>query len=1397
MNDPEKPRRRWIGRAARALGWAVLVLLGLAALLFGLLHLPAVQRAASRAAVREAGRILEGSVGTGSIRWNALTGTLEVRDFLLRGEGERAGTEISVSRAHIRISVPEYLRGRVVVLGAIVERPFARLALDEKGRVILPFRIPETRDEEPTARPDVDVRSFRLTDGSFELLDRGKAARRIDGSDLALEGRLGLRDLTSTGTLTLGSIDVSAAGHEPLRGSSLTARWTTREDALDLVARLVAKDAGLAAGLDAAVRNLSGTPDYTATLTTEGTLGPLAARLAPDLGLGGTIEARIVASGRGAEPPSATATARAETLTLLGRTFESVDFAGEVAGGILRKGSLELASGQGRLHADASGTVHPAPKDVRFSIRAEKLDLARLLVLPAGAPKLAGTLGGTVEGTLARPVLEGITATADLALAGARSAARGTLAPDARARLSLSGGILTAETVKLTERETTAELSGRYDHRQRTFEGRVDVESGNVGPWLAMLGIEGKGQLTAHLSGGGPVVRPVLDGRLRARALTVAGARIDCVELDAKANGATFTVFNGSAAAYDVTAGMEGDGRLPLPGVKSPEIDLRVRGILFRRHPFPDVDAHAALGATVEARLGTADGRLTAKAVAPARGGFEAEATLVRFDLSPLAAVLPSHLADFHGEVSGHLAAKRSRNGPLEATMSLGDAFVAAAGRRLSTSGGEATVRGERIDLAGLELKGDDGSHGTLSGGGNLDGSALDVVVRLEVPDLSAFEPLLPPESRSAAKPASTENGTDPKSRSGVLGGSVSVDVRMAGELERPGLTGTVKVRDLVALGGALSKLDAALTPTDEGRVVAAVTLAGLSWGAYRVEDARLDAVLAGEALTVDGDALGGRLRVKATGSIAGARPFDATATLDALDLSPFLHAAGISADVTATATGRVRARGTVADLGGVAVDLTLDAFEATHPKWAVHADQPVSLVVDHSRVEVRSLRLSGTGLELEATGGLPFEGTGSGRLSLTSSLDLAILLPFFDALDRASGRLLAKLDVAGTVGRPVATGSVEVKDALLDGPDFPTPVEQLTGTVTLEPGEIHSDGITARIGGGTVSLAGRAGLSERKLGRIDATLRARDLELEAGKDVQVRAGADLAAKGDWPSPAISGEVRLDDVVYTPSLDAGELLKAFKERGRRATASKSTLPPFVRGLALDVAVIARDAIHLEGNLGDAELGGNLRVKGTIGEPVVLGSISSTRGELYVLGSSFDLSRARLDFSDPHAIDPDLDIVATTTKNDEEITVRIDGKASKAQLLLTSSKGRSQADIVSVLLGGSGGTGSSELGAAAARMAMRGAAAPILGALGARTDLEMIPLPTTPEGEEFLFSVGKDLGGGLSATYYKGVSGETTDVFELKWRFSSRTRGRLRQNQDGSLSGGFRIRRDLD
>lgn len=1383
MSDPEKPRTRWIGRAARALGWTVLAVTGLVALLAGLVHLPPFQQSATRTAARAAGKALSSSIVAGSIRWNALEGTLELRNVSIRGEGERAGTEISVPRGRIALSVRDLLRGRVVVESAVFESPDVRFALDAQGRLLMPFVVPPSPDEESTQRPDVDVRNVRLTKGRFELVDRGEAARRVDVGGIALEGRVQLRDLASTGTLTLGTIDVGASGHEPLRGSSLTARWTTRDDALDFVARLEAKEAGLEGRLDAAVRELSGKPRYTATLTTSGTLGPLAARLLPDLGLGGRVEARVVASGKGSELPSATATVTAETLTLLGRTFERVDFAGDLAGALLRKGTLDVTSGPGRLHAEASGTVRPALKDLRFSARAQRVDLARLVVLPAGSG-IAATLDGTASGTLARPAFEAISASAEVAVSASGRGARGALAPNARARLRLAGGVVTVETAELSERRTTASLQGVYDHRRSTFEGRLDADSSDIGPFLALLGFEGKGELSAHVSGGGTLSRPVLDGRFRARSLVVSGARIDCVELDAKAEGSRLSVTNGSVSAYDFSAGAEGEGVLPLPGVKSPRMDLRIRGVTFRGRLLPDVDANATLGATVEARLWTADGRLSATAVAPARGGTSAEATLVKFDLAPFAAALPAHLADFDGEVSGHFEASQPRSGPPAATASVEDGFVAVAGLRFSTSGARASIRGDRVVVEGLELRGGDGSLLRLSGRGTLDGSALEGSVRLEIPELSALAPLLPPTPKDETEEPLT--------------GRLSADVKLAGSAQRPNFTGTIQARDLAAFGVALARLDATLKPAGEGEVAAAAELEGLSWGAYRLEDASVEGRLAGNAVTAEGSAFAGRLRLKATGSLAGARPFDATATLDALDLSPLLHAAGVPDDLTATTSGRVRVRGTVADPGGIAVDVDLDSLEATHPKWNARSEGPVRVVVDRSRLDIRSLRFSGAGLALEATGGLPFNGSGNDRISLTSSMDLSVLLPFVDSLDRASGRVSARLDVGGSLSKPLPTGSVTVEEALLDGPDFPTPIEKLTGTVEARPGEIRTDSVSARVGGGTVVLTGVLGVAEGRPRRVDASLRARDLELEAGKDLQVRAAADLTAKGEWSAVTVGGEVRIEDAVYMPALDLTGILKALKARRHHPGRTPNTEPsPFVPHLSLDVAILAKDAIHIEGNLGDVELGGILRVKGTPETPVVLGTISSTRGTIYLLGSTFELSRCHLEFSDPLAIDPEVDVVATTTKDDNEITLRLDGRASKIQLLLSSSKGQSQAEIVSVLLGGSGTGSSSELSAAAARMAMRGAASPILGSLGAHTDLEIVPLPTTPEGEEFLFSVGKDLGGGISATYYKGVSGETTDALEMKWRLSSRARGRLRQNQDGSISGGFRIRRDLD
>jgi translocation and assembly module TamB len=299
---------------------------------------------------------------------------------------------------------------------------------------------------------------------------------------------------------------------------------------------------------------------------------------------------------------------------------------------------------------------------------------------------------------------------------------------------------------------------------------------------------------------------------------------------------------------------------------------------------------------------------------------------------------------------------------------------------------------------------------------------------------------------------------------------------------------------------------------------------------------------------------------------------------------------------------------------------------------------------------------------------------------------------------------------------------------------------------------------------------------------------------MEAMKDLQFRGSADITAKGTWPDLAVRGGIRIEDATYAPELELIEILKLLTARRTRALSASKKEPSTVN-IALDIDVVSRDSFHLEGSLGEADMGGNFQIKGTLEKPVILGTGSTSRGWLSFLGSKFELTRARVEFADPLVIDPELDIVGTTTKGDEIITIHIEGKASRTQLTLSSDKGRSQADLMTALLGGSGSGGS--LTSSATKMALRGAATPLLGALGGRTDLEIVPLPTTAEGENFLFSVATNLSKGVTATYFKGISGETADAIEFRWRLTSRTRGRLRQNQDGTLSGGFRIRREFN
>lgn len=1382
---PVKAEGRARGRAWRRLRRGVLRASAVLATLFvavlGALHLPPVRASLLRLAEREASSALGARVTIASARWNLLAGTVELEGVELRGTGERARASIAARRVRVDASVLPLLAGKVRVEEAAVEGLAASLAVDRQGRLVLPFSLPEEPGEKGPL-PDVVVGRVRV-DGALHLAVDGEVAREVSARGIALASDLTLPSVDAAGTFSVAEVVVAARGKEPVGGTSLSLGWEVRKGAGRVTGKVEGEEARIALDVDAALSGLEGKPSGKATLSARGTLGPLGARLFPGLGLDGDVTATASAEVREGSVAGVRLEARASGLRAAGRSAEEVRLAADLSGGEMRAATLEASLAGGRVRAEASGTLLPQPRDVRFRARAEGIDPSLLLPPGPGGPRIAGALDATVEGTLARPALEAVTATAQLLLVPgsgrgtgpkpARGPARGpVLSPRVEAQAALSRGVVTVTGLRLADGATTAEAEGTVDLLRSAFSGRVDLEAPRIGPYLALFGWKGGGSLSVHLAGEGPFARPALSGRLRARALSFEGFRAEELSFTASLADERVEVREGRLAASGLEAGVEAEGTLPRAGA-APSAELRLLRPSYCGVPYPDVTARATFGETLRATLGSSDGRLQAAIERTGRGDVSGEATFDALELGGLAALLPAAVADVavSGELSGRVKVRLPASGPPGGELVLSRLSVAAFGRRVEARGPvELLLRDGRVEAGEVALAADDGSHVALSGRGALDGSALDVRLVAGVPSLAAWGAFLP-------------EGTG-------VAGSVSADVRVAGSLARPSASGSVKGSGLRFGDVAVATAEVDLSPREDGEAGGRLAVSGIRVGGHEVPGTvALTGRRRGERVDLEGSALDGRLTLRGEAAPAGDWPADLTLSFERLDAAALAELGKGRKGLTSSVTGRVRATGPLLSPANLAVEAELSEVRVGLDGREVRNERPVRASWAGSRLEVPSLDLEGNGLSLSVVGGLPAGGRAAGKLEVSARLDLRALLPFVHALDRAEGVLEARVDVTGSLASPSFSGKATLAGGLLDGPSFPAPVEALAASVLLRPEGAEVESLSARLGGGTVTLAGSLGLSGLSPTTLRATLRARDVDLPLGADLDVKGGADLSASGRWPDLSVSGEVRVEDATYVPSVDLMGLMKALGPEKRVVAGVPG--PSGGPRVALDVAVVAPRAIHVEGSLAEAELGGTLHVQGTLDAPVVLGNVAATRGTVNLLGTSFELTRARLDFDDPVRIDPDVNVVGTATRGEDEITMRVTGRASKAQLSFSSARGLSQAEILAQLSGGG-----AALTDAAARMAVQGASASILGQLGTQVDLEFVPLPTTPEGEKFLFSVGKELGEGVTATYFKGESADSGDAFELRWRLSSRTRGRVRQNQDGTLSGGFRIRREF-
>jgi len=224
------------------------------------------------------------------------------------------------------------------------------------------------------------------------------------------------------------------------------------------------------------------------------------------------------------------------------------------------------------------------------------------------------------------------------------------------------------------------------------------------------------------------------------------------------------------------------------------------------------------------------------------------------------------------------------------------------------------------------------------------------------------------------------------------------------------------------------------------------------------------------------------------------------------------------------------------------------------------------------------------------------------------------------------------------------------------------------------------------------------------------------------------------------------------------------VLESIITRQQRERPKKQALHvpwPFLNATVLDVSIKRRGDVKVENNIATLDINPDLKITGTLANPVLNGRIAVTEGVVTFQNNDFTVSKGVIDFLDPYRTRANVDIEASTQVRTWDITLSLEGELDNLQLTLSSVPAEEPADILSLLIVGKT---SLELSQAQSSVAVSpsGMMAELLTStygsdIKKATTLDILELKasdfaTSTGGESMTLTVGKELSRRMTVKY---------------------------------------------
>jgi translocation and assembly module TamB len=480
-----------------------------------------------------------------------------------------------------------------------------------------------------------------------------------------------------------------------------------------------------------------------------------------------------------------------------------------------------------------------------------------------------------------------------------------------------------------------------------------------------------------------------------------------------------------------------------------------------------------------------------------------------------------------------------------------------------------------------------------------------------------------------------------------------------------------------LSVAGAL-KFDAHASGTfDSPSILAGVHLRNLVLGSQPAGSLEVIAHTQGNTayFTAQNSLTTARLQVKGQTALHDNFDTEANVVLTGLNIAPFLRAFHVqSVSGTSSIGGIINVASPLRQPMQFSGDAQINQFTVNLQGIVLQDAGPILASLHNGVLNLTQAHIIGPDTNMEVSGAAALTGTQDLAVTAQGSINM-MLAQTFDPDITSSGHVDFNVNASGTMTQPLFSGRMHLTNVAMALKDLPNGISKLNGNLIFDQNRLQVQDLVGTTGGGQLKLGGFLTYQQGIFGDFTAT----------GKDIRVRylgisatADTTMHLQGSQNNMLLSGNVQITRFIIGPNVDFASF----------ASGPSAQVPPDPSApsshVRLDVHIFSAPQLDFQNSY--AQLAGSvdLRIRGTVAQPAILGKINITDGTANFAGTTYRLQRGEIFFTNPVMIQPIIDIDATTRVEEYDVTIGLHGNLSQLTPTFRSEPPLPPGDVISLL-----------------------------------------------------------------------------------------------------------------